>query len=36
MWNLKYNKWTYLWNKLIDIEDRYVVAKSEGDGGGKD
>ena len=29
---------TYLWNRnrLTDIENRLVVAKGEGDGGGKD
>ena len=31
-----WHKWTYLWNRLTDIENRLVVAKREGVGGGKD
>ena len=33
-----WHKWTYLWNRnrLTDIENRLVVAKEEGDGGGMD
>ena len=44
MWNLKYDthtqinkiwhKWTYLWNRLTDIENKLVVAKWE-EGWGK-
>ena len=32
MGNLKWHKWTYLWNrnKLTDIEKRLVIAKGEG------
>ena len=31
MWNLKFDKWTYLWNKnnLADIENRHVVATGQ-------
>ena len=33
-----WHKWTYLWNRnrLTDIENRLVVAKGEGGGGGMD
>ena len=29
-WNLKYDKWVYLWNRnrLIDIENRLAVDKA--------
>ena len=31
MWNLKFDKWTYLWNKnnLADIENRLMVATGQ-------
>ena len=29
-------KWTYLWNRHTDIENKFVVTKGEGSRGGKD
>ena len=31
-----WHKWTYLWNRIRDIENRLVVAKGEGGGRGLD
>ena len=35
MWNLKYDKWTHLWNRnrLTDTENRLLVAGVVGRGG---
>ena len=36
MWNPNMTQWTYLWNRnrIMNIENRLVVAKQEGVGGG--